>query len=251
MATSVMTLPMHASQSHAAPASRASWCGQLRLGDLCVPVKAYAAIATPPETPLRQLHDVCGQRIEYRKWCPTHGAVPTEEIIKGYPYQPDQYVRLSADELETLQPEDDKTVHLKYFMVPSLIDLVLFAGRVRQLLTTKQRATFKMCAQIQTLSTFPRSAFGVARPARFCWYPVGNKTDRSAARANLKESQPQRSWLVLRFSTSKSNPWQSGTPGKSWRITSRSNCLTALPSTNDDDTTASSAVTSFPTFLSI
>ena len=46
-------------------ASRASWCGQLKLGTLCVPVKAYAAIATPPEIPLRQLHAVCGQRIEY------------------------------------------------------------------------------------------------------------------------------------------------------------------------------------------
>ncbi len=140
MATSAMTLPMHAFQSHAAPASRASWCGQLRLGDLFVPVKAYAAIATPPETPLRQLHDVCGQRIEYRKWCPTHGAVPPEEIVKGYPYQPDQYVRLSANELEKLQPEDNKTVHLKYFMVPSLIDLVLFAGRSLSLLPANPAA---------------------------------------------------------------------------------------------------------------
>jgi DNA end-binding protein Ku len=72
-----------ACELHAAPASRASWCGQLRLGDLCVPVKAYAAIATPPETPLRQLHAACGQRIEYRKCCPEHGAVAPEEIVKG------------------------------------------------------------------------------------------------------------------------------------------------------------------------
>ncbi len=129
MATSVMTLPMRASQPYAAPASRSSWCGQLRLGDLCVPVKAYAAIATPPETPLRQLHDLCGQRIEYRKSCPKHGAVPPEEIVKGYPYQPDQYVRFSTDELERLQPEDDKTIHLKHFLDPSLVDLVLLAGR--------------------------------------------------------------------------------------------------------------------------
>ena len=85
MATSVMTPTTRACDSHAAPASRASWCGQVRLGDLCVPVKAYAAIATPPETPLRQLHCVCGQRIEYRKCCPEHGAVPPEEIVKGYP----------------------------------------------------------------------------------------------------------------------------------------------------------------------
>ena len=134
MATSVMTLPMCAPQPHAAPASRASWCGQLRLGDLCVPVKAYAAIATPPDTPLRQLHSACGQRIEYRKWCPNHGAVPPEEIVKGYPYQPDQYVRLSAAELEKLQPEDDKTIRLKHFLDSSMVDLSLFAGRSLSLL---------------------------------------------------------------------------------------------------------------------
>jgi hypothetical protein len=33
-------------------------------------------IATPPENPLRQLHSGCGQRIEYQKWRPKHGAVP-------------------------------------------------------------------------------------------------------------------------------------------------------------------------------
>ena len=129
MATSLMPQATRACEPHAAPASRASWCGQLRVGDLCVPVKAYAAIATPPETPLRQLHAGCGQRIEYRKCCPEHGAVPPEEIVKGYPYQPDQYVQLSTDELKQLQPEDDKTIHLKHFLEPSLVDLVLFAGR--------------------------------------------------------------------------------------------------------------------------
>ena len=129
MVTSLLSQTTRACETHAAPASRASWCGQLQVGDLCVPVKAYAAIATPPETPLRQLHSVCGQRIEYRKWCPKHGAVPPEEIVKGYPHQPDQYVQLSSNELEQLQPEDDKTIHLKHFLDPSHVDLILFAGR--------------------------------------------------------------------------------------------------------------------------
>jgi DNA end-binding protein Ku len=110
-------------------ATRASWCGQLKLGTLCVPVKAYAAIATPPEIPLRQLHAACGQRIEYRKCCPQHGAVPAEEIVKGYPYQTDQYVRLTEEELASLQPTDEKTIYLEHFVEPALVDLVLLAGR--------------------------------------------------------------------------------------------------------------------------
>ena len=140
MATIAMPNAACACEPHAAPASRASWCGQLRLGDLSVPVKAYAAIATPPETPLRQLHSVCGQPIEYRKWCPKHGTVPPEEIAKGYPYQPDQYVQFSTDELEQLQPPDDKTIHLKCFLDPSIVDLVLLAGRSLSLLPANPAA---------------------------------------------------------------------------------------------------------------
>jgi DNA end-binding protein Ku len=75
------------------------------------------------------LHAGCGQRIEYRKWCPKHGAVSPDEIVKGYPYQPDQYVEFSPTELEQLQPADDKTIHLEHFLKPSCFDPVLFAGR--------------------------------------------------------------------------------------------------------------------------
>jgi DNA end-binding protein Ku len=140
MATNVKTAVVRIAESNAAPASRASWCGQLQIGDLCVPVKAYAAIATPPETPLRQLHAGCGQRIEYKKWCPKHGAVSQQDIVKGYPYQPDQYVELSQSELHQLQPTDNKTIHLEHFLKPSFVDPVLFAGRSLYLLAANPAA---------------------------------------------------------------------------------------------------------------
>ena len=128
MATCAANCASSASQPYA-PASRASWLGQLRVGELYAPVKAYSALAAPPETPLRQLHSICGQRIEYRKCCPQHGAVPAEEIVKGYPYRPDTYVRLTSEELQALQPADDKTIHLQRFLAPAQLDLALFAGR--------------------------------------------------------------------------------------------------------------------------
>jgi DNA end-binding protein Ku len=129
MATVIKITTTRDGGSPSAPASRASWCGQIRIGDFSVPVKAYAAIATPPETPLRQLHAGCGQRIEYRKWCPKHGAVSPDEIVKGYPYQPEQYVELSQSELDQMYPADDKTIHLEHFLKPSCFDPILFAGR--------------------------------------------------------------------------------------------------------------------------
>jgi len=160
MATSVLHEAPRTCEAHAAPASRASWCGQLKLGTLCVPVKAYAAIATPPEIPLRQLHAVCGQRIEYRKCCPTHGEVPAEAIIKGYPYQPDQYVRLTEEELASLQPTDEKTIYLEHFLDPTNVDLVLFAGRSLYLTPANPAARRPFATVLQSLQRSGKWAVG-------------------------------------------------------------------------------------------
>ena len=160
MATSVLHETPHTCEAQAAPASRASWCGQLKLGTLCVPVKAYAAIATPPEIPLRQLHCVCGERIEYRKCCPQHGEVAAEEIVKGYPYQPDQYVRLTEEELTALQPTDEKTIYLEHFLDPTLVDLVLFAGRTLYLAPANPAARRPFATVLQSLQRSGKWAVG-------------------------------------------------------------------------------------------
>ena len=160
MATAVLPETPGACEAHAAPASRASWCGQLKLGTLCVPVKAYAAIATPPEIPLRQLHAVCGERIEYHKYCPQHGKVPAEEIVKGYPYQPEQYVRLSEEELTSLQPADEKTIFLEHFVEPEGIDLALLAGRTLYLAPANPAARRPFATVYQALQRSGKWAIG-------------------------------------------------------------------------------------------
>ncbi|MGE3407686.1 MAG: Ku protein [Pirellulales bacterium] len=160
MSATVLLEAARVSEPLAAPASRASWCGQLRLGTICVPVKAYAAIATPPDTPLRQLHASCGQRIEYRKCCPLHGAVPADEITKGYPYQPDQYIEVSETELEHLQPADEKTIHLNHFVDPARLDLVLFAGRSLYLAPANPAARRPLALVHQALQRSGKWAIG-------------------------------------------------------------------------------------------
>jgi DNA end-binding protein Ku len=160
MATSILPEMPCACEVQAAPASRASWCGQLKLGTLCVPVKAYAAIATPPEIPLRQLHAACGERIEYRKCCPKHGEMPAEEIVKGYPYQPDQYVRLTEEELAALQPADEKTLHLEHFLDAALLDMVLLSGRSLYLAPANPAARRPFAAVHQSLQRSGKWAVG-------------------------------------------------------------------------------------------
>ncbi|MCY2996048.1 MAG: TnsA endonuclease N-terminal domain-containing protein [Planctomycetota bacterium] len=113
----------------APPASRASWSGQLRLGSCCVPVKAYPTISSTAAVSLRQLHAGCGEHIEYHKCCPKHGRVPADQIAKGYPYSAEQCVALNEEDLATLEPTDDKTIHLEHFLSPTEVDLTLLAGR--------------------------------------------------------------------------------------------------------------------------
>jgi DNA end-binding protein Ku len=124
----VISAPGRPVYTTAPPASRASWTGQLRVAHLTIPVKAYAAVVTT-DSPLKQLHAGCGERIEYRKWCPKHGIVPNDAIIKGYPYGTDSYVQLAEEELAALQPAEDKTLVLEQFLDRDQLDLILLSGR--------------------------------------------------------------------------------------------------------------------------
>ena len=128
MSLTLTSAPRRPVYTTAPPASRASWTGQLRVAHLTIPVKAYAAVVTP-DSPLKQLHAGCGERIEYRKWCPKHGIVPNDAIIKGYPYGTESYVQLAEAELTALQPADDKTLLLERFFEPDQLDLILLSGR--------------------------------------------------------------------------------------------------------------------------
>jgi len=140
------------SSDQAPPASRASWSGQLALGQTIVPVKAYSAVVTTPTNPLRQLHAGCGQPIEYRKCCGQHGAVPKESIVKGFAYTADDYVQLSDDDLAGLQADDDKTIHLERFFSPEQFDLSLLSGRSLHLVPAHQAAGQDYGLILQALS---------------------------------------------------------------------------------------------------
>jgi DNA end-binding protein Ku len=115
----------------AAPAARGrpSWSGLLRLSLVTIPVKAYAAVRSSSPSHFHLLHAGCGQRIQYRKYCPQHGTVEGDAIVRGYPYAPDQHVVVEPEELEQLRPARDKALVLEQFLPVAAVDPTLFAGR--------------------------------------------------------------------------------------------------------------------------
>ncbi|MFQ5507206.1 MAG: Ku protein [Planctomycetota bacterium] len=110
-------------------APRSSWKGFLRLSLVSVPVKAYSAGSSGAELRLNQLHKPCNNRIRYRKSCPEHGEVPSDEIVSGYEYSKGRYVVIEAEEMERLRTQSDRSVTIDGFIPSTGLDPVYHAGR--------------------------------------------------------------------------------------------------------------------------
>ncbi len=115
-------------------APRSSWKGFLKLSLISVPVKAFTANNTSEDIRLNQLHSPCNSRIKYRKVCPEHGEVTSDEIVSGYEYTKDQYVIIDTSELDKLRPESDKAVRIEGFVKTDELDPLYHAGKTYFLL---------------------------------------------------------------------------------------------------------------------
>jgi DNA end-binding protein Ku len=114
---------------------RPSWKGFIRISLVSVPVEGYTASATgQSQITLNQLHEDCGERIRYKKTCPVHGEVPSEEIVMGYEYAKDQYAVVDPAEVETLRSEADRSINVERFVAPAEIDPRYFAGKTYYLI---------------------------------------------------------------------------------------------------------------------
>lgn len=107
----------------------ASWKGYLKISLVSVPVKAYTASSSGGGISLNQLHDKCNSRIQYKKSCPIHGEVPSNEIVSGYEYTKGQYVVIDTDELEKLRTEKDRGINVTTFVKSNTIDALYFSGK--------------------------------------------------------------------------------------------------------------------------
>jgi len=114
---------------------RPSWKGFIRVSLVSIPVEGYTASATgESQVSLNQLHEDCGERIRYKKTCPVHGEVPSDEIVMGYEYERDQYALVDPAELDTLRSEADRSINVDRFVAPDAIDPRYFAGKTYYLI---------------------------------------------------------------------------------------------------------------------
>jgi DNA end-binding protein Ku len=100
--------------------------GLLSFGLVSIPVELQPAIKNQ-NVSFHWLHAKCGSRIQYRYFCPICNVpVEREDLVRGYEFAKDQYVRFTDAELESLETESSNNIDLKEFVPVSKIDPVYF-----------------------------------------------------------------------------------------------------------------------------
>ena len=96
--------------------ARSIWRGAISFGLVNVPVKLYSAVSKKTVR-FNQLHDADGARIQQKRVCSADGEeVPYENIVKGYEIAPDNYVVITPEELDALDPKKTRTIDIEDFV---------------------------------------------------------------------------------------------------------------------------------------
>jgi DNA end-binding protein Ku len=105
---------------------RAIWSGAISFGLVNVPVKLYSAVSRKTVR-FHQLHEETGVRIQQKRVDPSSGEeVPYEHVVKGYELSPEQYVVITPEELEALDPEKTRSIDISDFVDLADIDPIHF-----------------------------------------------------------------------------------------------------------------------------
>jgi len=105
---------------------RAIWSGSISFGLVNIPVKLYSAVRDR-EVHFHMLHQEDGQRIKQQLVCPAEDRVVSRsDVVKGYEVSADQYVVVTDDELEALEPKATRMIEMLDFVKISEIDPVFF-----------------------------------------------------------------------------------------------------------------------------
>jgi DNA end-binding protein Ku len=105
---------------------RAIWSGSISFGLLNVPVKLYSAVSRK-NVSFRELREKDGSRVRHKRVAEADGEeVPYEDIVKGYEISPEQYVIITRDELEEIDPKKTRAVEIQDFVDLDDIDPIYF-----------------------------------------------------------------------------------------------------------------------------
>jgi DNA end-binding protein Ku len=121
------TAPDDESADTSVPAGRGIWSGSISFGLLQIPVTLYTAEHRAEEIHFRQLdkHDLAPIRYE-RLNSSTGKPVEWKDIVKGFEYEPDNFVVLEPEDLKKANVKATQTLDIQDFVPADQIDTAFF-----------------------------------------------------------------------------------------------------------------------------
>ena len=113
---------------------RSIWKGHIRFSLVTIPIRIYNAVDTGEAIKFNQLHKEDNGAVGYEKKCKKCGkALTSEEIVKGYEFEPEQYVIVSPEDLAKIKLKSTKVIEIEGFIDaaevhPSLYEAPYLAG---------------------------------------------------------------------------------------------------------------------------
>src|SRR6266436_8621224 len=114
---------------------RSIWKGHIRFSLVTIPIRIYNAVDTAEQAiRFNQLHKEDNGAVGYEKKCKKCGkALTAEEIVKGYQFEPEQYVIVSPEDVEKIKLKSTKVIEIEGFIDasevhPTLYESPYFAG---------------------------------------------------------------------------------------------------------------------------
>lgn len=113
---------------------RAIWKGHIRFSLVTIPVRIYTAINSAESIRFNQLSKETKNPVKYEKKDKVTGDVlKTEDIIKGYQYEPGQYVIIDPEDFDKIKVKSTKVIEIEGFVDgkevhPTLYDSPYFLG---------------------------------------------------------------------------------------------------------------------------
>lgn len=96
---------------------RSIWKGHIRFSLVTIPIRIYNAVDTAETIRFNQLHKEDNGAVGYEKKCKKCGkALTAEEIVKGYEFEPEQYVIVSPEDLAKIKLKSTKVIEIEGFI---------------------------------------------------------------------------------------------------------------------------------------
>jgi DNA end-binding protein Ku len=99
----------------------------ISFGLVAIPVKLYTATQSANAISFNLLHKTCGSRLRQQYICQKEAVtVERDEMVKGYEFAKDQYVRFTPEEIKALEEVGSHSVDISEFVPIESIDPVYF-----------------------------------------------------------------------------------------------------------------------------